>query len=85
MLKITLLMLLFAGVIFGGRNIIKRLVHKWRMKRNDKFKRKADELYKQRFRSALKDIDHWRKETEPPHEKHINVVCKNPAMAQAWK
>ena len=77
--------ILTTGVIFGGKGVIRRWVHKRRVKRNDRFKRRAEELYKRRFKSALTEIEHWRRETEPKREKHVNVVCKNPAIAPAFK
>ena len=64
------MVMLTAGVIFGGRGIVKRWIHKRRMKRNDKFKRRAKEIYKRHFRHELTEIERWRHETEPKHERY---------------
>ncbi|MCC8160086.1 MAG: hypothetical protein LIO53_02000 [Oscillospiraceae bacterium] len=41
MMKLTFAVLLTSAVIFGGRGI-KRLWHKWRMRRNDRYREKLE-------------------------------------------
>lgn len=83
MIKVIGTLLFTTGVIFGGRGIFKRWLHRQRMCRNDRYKQKLREAYKRRFREGQATINEWREEVQP--EKHLNVICKNPAFAAAWE
>lgn len=83
MIKVIGTLLFAIGVIFGGRGVFKRWLHRQRMRRNDRHKQKLREAYKLGFKEEMAAINEWREEIQP--EKHLNVICKNPAFAAAWE
>lgn len=75
------------GVIFGGRGMFKRWLHRQRMRRNDRYKQKLREAYKRKNRLGYiltqSDVRKWWDEIKPAQEKHLNVTCKNPKFVSA--
>ena len=82
-LQIACALLLTSGVIFGGRYIVKRCLHKWRMHRNERFKRELKKAYKRKFQITFAELAAFRRETEAAMKKRVNLVCKNPVIAPA--
>ena len=80
------------GVIFAGGGW-RGVLHRWRMWRNDKLKRKIKEDY-ERYRNGFLDnqneIDtHWDEDIpepkkEPKQDKHINWNVKNPILEHVF-
>ena len=66
-MKIIIYALLASGVIFGGRKIFRRWVHKQRMRRNDRYKKRLERTWKRRFLDNQREIESgWDK---PRHQK----------------
>lgn len=70
--------------IFGGRNIIKRLVHEHRLRKSRRFQRKVNEAYQRKFKANQDEIDrYW--EDDHKREKRQNIICKDPKWLPAWQ
>lgn len=82
-------LLFTTGVIFGGRGMFKRWLHRQRMRRNDRYKQRIREAYKRKNRIgyilAQSDIRKWWDEAKPVQKKHQTIICKNPKFASAWE
>lgn len=61
--------LLTTAVIFGGRKIIQRWLHKRRMAKNDRHKKMKEQAWKRRFALSMREIEQSWKVKEPPMQK----------------
>lgn len=80
------------GIIFAGSGF-RRLLHRWRMWRNDKIKQRIKrnyELYRRGFLDNQHEIDeNWKKDVpelkkETKQDKHINWNIKNPVLEHVF-
>lgn len=82
----VLFSILFAtGVIFGGKNIVKRWRHIRRMRKNAQLKRKTMEKRNRQLRLMQEDVEAFRRDTESKRDKRLKIICKNPQIALAWQ
>lgn len=76
MTRIIIMMICTSGVIFGGHGVLRRWVHKQRMRRNARYNRKLREAYKRRFKKAMHEMgepETWRDEERAAHQKFQTV------------
>lgn len=76
MTRIIIMMICTSGVIFGGHGVLRRWVHKQRMRRNARYNHKLREAYKRRFKKAMHEMgepETWRDEERAAHQKFQTV------------
>ncbi len=69
--------------IFGGRNILQRLIHEHKVRQNRRFQRKVKQAWQRQFKANQDEIDRYWEDDHKP-EKRQNIICKDPKWLPAW-
>lgn len=82
--KVIGLLMVLAALSYSLLSWLREYLNERQRRKNRRWARKCRNTYKESFRKGtLRDIEQWRGEYKP--DKRLNVICKNPAYADAWK